>query len=249
MDYAVFDLLDNLESSSCSQTAWDHCLSFYQANGIQEVAYSYTNAGLTPKDEGAGYTFLENLPKWWMERYFAESLYLHDPCVDIVLNNARPQYVGSDFEKTWPRKLTPQNVQFLNDALDAGLRTGLSMSLRMPSEPQFAAMTLATTMPRAEFESITREHELRLLLAAYYFDNHVQSLLVVERLGDARLTQREKDCLRWIAMGLKRERIAEKMRVTTPTVDFHIQNARRKLGAKTREQALALALKARLIHL
>lgn len=56
------------------------------------------------------------------------------------------------------------------------------------------------------------------------------------------LTDREKECLMWLARGLRNDRIAEKLGIKPVTVELHIANARKKLDAETREQALALAV-------
>ncbi|MEL6678546.1 MAG: LuxR C-terminal-related transcriptional regulator [Pseudomonadota bacterium] len=56
------------------------------------------------------------------------------------------------------------------------------------------------------------------------------------------LTTRERDALRWLAEGHRVDRIAERMGVSNRTVEVHLASARHRLGAKTREQALAIAL-------
>ena len=57
-----------------------------------------------------------------------------------------------------------------------------------------------------------------------------------------RLSPREREALLWLAAGLRNDPIAERMGITNPTVELHLANARRKLGAATREQALVRAL-------
>ena len=56
------------------------------------------------------------------------------------------------------------------------------------------------------------------------------------------LTDREKECLVWLARGLRNDRIAEKMGIKTVTVQLHLDKARKKLAAATREQALSIAI-------
>lgn len=56
------------------------------------------------------------------------------------------------------------------------------------------------------------------------------------------LTVRECECLRELAQGERPQRIAATLGIAPITVDFHIRNARRKLGARTREHAIAIAL-------
>lgn len=56
------------------------------------------------------------------------------------------------------------------------------------------------------------------------------------------LTERENQCLRQLAVGERPQRIAASLGIAPITVEFHIRNARRKLRAKTREHAIAIAI-------
>ncbi len=61
------------------------------------------------------------------------------------------------------------------------------------------------------------------------------------------LTQRERECLEWLAQGLTNAGIASKLGVAVPTVAMHLASARRRLGAQTREEAVAMAVSLGLI--
>ena len=63
----------------------------------------------------------------------------------------------------------------------------------------------------------------------------------------ARLSPRERDCLGLVAEGRSDWEIGERLGIAETTVISHMQAARRKLGARTRAQAVALALMAGLI--
>lgn len=63
------------------------------------------------------------------------------------------------------------------------------------------------------------------------------------------LTQRERECLTWLSRGMLYDRIAEMMKISTRTVEFHLANARKKLNAKTREQTLVMAIKEGMIDI
>lgn len=61
------------------------------------------------------------------------------------------------------------------------------------------------------------------------------------------LTVREVECLDALAEGLDSLGIARKLNISVPTVMMHITNARKKLHAKTREHAIAIALRSGLL--
>lgn len=63
------------------------------------------------------------------------------------------------------------------------------------------------------------------------------------------LTSREVQCLEGLARGLSNNEIAKHLQISGPTVALHLSNARKKLSAKTREQAIAIAVARSLITL
>jgi DNA-binding CsgD family transcriptional regulator len=65
--------------------------------------------------------------------------------------------------------------------------------------------------------------------------------------GAYSLTPREREVLWWAAQGNPAREIGEILHIAKRTVDEHMHNAVRKLGAANRTQAVAIALRARLI--
>ena len=102
---------------------------------------------------------------------------------------------------------------------------------------------------KPEFERFLDDRASLLLAAANYADARMLELLGVEGLKDISLSPREAECLEWLSKGLMNDRIAERMRIAEPTVRLHLGNARRKLKALTREQALVKALKLGLLNI
>jgi DNA-binding NarL/FixJ family response regulator len=62
------------------------------------------------------------------------------------------------------------------------------------------------------------------------------------------LTDREVEILTWVARGKTSSEIAQILGLTKRTVDFHMDNARTKLGAATRTEAVIKAATGRLIE-
>ncbi|UWU75668.1 helix-turn-helix transcriptional regulator [Bradyrhizobium huanghuaihaiense] len=61
------------------------------------------------------------------------------------------------------------------------------------------------------------------------------------------LSQQETSCLRWIAKGTSSWKTGEIMDISENTVNFHIKNAMRKLGASSRTQAVVIAIRLNLL--
>jgi DNA-binding CsgD family transcriptional regulator len=68
------------------------------------------------------------------------------------------------------------------------------------------------------------------------------------RPPSAPLNEREVEVLTWAARGKTSAEIAKILDLTKRTVDFHIDNARGKLGAATRTEAVLKAATGRLIE-
>ncbi len=63
------------------------------------------------------------------------------------------------------------------------------------------------------------------------------------------LTAREIEVLAWVARGKSASAIREKLRITKRTVDAHVSSIVSKIGAVNRTQAVAIAIRDRLIEL
>ena len=61
------------------------------------------------------------------------------------------------------------------------------------------------------------------------------------------LTQREREVLRLLADGMTNEQMGAELSISPQTVRTHVQKAMEKLGAQTRVQAVATALRESLI--
>ena len=65
--------------------------------------------------------------------------------------------------------------------------------------------------------------------------------------GRARVTARESEVLAWVAAGKSDWAIGRILSISGKTVNFHVENAKRKLGVGTRVQAVVAAMRSGLI--
>ena len=93
-----------------------------------------------------------------------------------------------------------------------------------------------------DMNNFLAEFQDRLVLASHHADQRLVGLTKAEDIADSGLSPREIQCLQRLAKGSRNDRIADTLGISLPTVKLHLQNARRKLRASTREQAIARAV-------
>ncbi len=69
------------------------------------------------------------------------------------------------------------------------------------------------------------------------------------RRGRRFLTPRELDVLKWMVKGLSNKEIAEQLFISDKTVKIHVSNIFKKLGVKSRSQAIIYAIQHNLVEL
>jgi DNA-binding CsgD family transcriptional regulator len=70
---------------------------------------------------------------------------------------------------------------------------------------------------------------------------------MTERAPWSTLSDRELEVFLLLAEGLTDAEIGQKLNISSKTVNYHVENVKRRLGAKNRVQAIATALRRRLI--
>jgi DNA-binding CsgD family transcriptional regulator len=135
----------------------------------------------------------------------------------------------------------------------------------MPEQGYYGGITVPVHLPRGRTGSVSwysrnpkidlserlAAHGDVLLLAAHRFMGLVYKVRAepasaVE--GLTQLSERELECLTWAALGRTDTEIGSMLHRSPTTARFHMDNAVRKLGARNRTQAVAIAVQSGLIH-
>jgi LuxR family transcriptional regulator len=184
---------------------------------------------------GAGYSTDTDLPPAFIEAYFAARLHESDPFVAAARSAKEVVLEHVVYEKTPP----PQRLLYL--ARTFGVHNRLLVPV-MRGELVYGAVIVARATP---FD----DGEIAFLSAVAECIHTAVTKPLMERFAAQQigLTRGEMACLSQASLGLTSEAIAEATGFQTETVNSYIKAAIKKLGASNRVEAIAQALRRRLI--
>jgi LuxR family transcriptional activator of bioluminescence operon len=123
------------------------------------------------------------------------------------------------------------------ESIEFGIDKGLSMPIHGPNH-DFVTLTLHQCRGEACLSNY-QEQQFIWLSAAYIFYHCVRKIIDAQKVSVTpyQLTKREEQCLALTAKSWRVEQIAKELKISARTVNFHIQNANKKLGANNKYQA------------
>lgn len=124
---------------------------------------------------------------------------------------------------------------------DHDIRAGLSIPLRDPQRRQHGALAFIGFCAPALFDEWWHDMAPSVVGAAHLFHHGL-----MESTGGVvagRLSPRERQCLTRVAAGMNSKAIARDLGLAPRTVDLHVARAARRLGARTRMEAVARAVR------
>lgn len=164
--------------------------------------------------------------------YHDEQLSRHDPFLTYCLPATRPVPTGVDYLDRYAY-LRPEERRVIELAGEAGFRAGFSAVTRREGKG-CEAWNIGSSLRRREVEALRAEDETELKLGLVALRGRLDGALAIPLSG------RERQCLELLSEGMRTKAIARDLGLAAVTVELHLRNARAKLGAQTRDQALML---------
>ena len=145
--------------------------------------------------------------------------------------------------------LNKSQKSFFSEADDFKLRHGLSIPVHGHGG-EYALMTLVADGTAGEAKSNIAEARHMLHLMTLYYHNRAGAMLIEQAMStfNTPLTVREKDVLCWTAQGKTARDIGDILGIAETTAVYHMENAKQKLNALTRTQAVVKAISLKLIQ-
>lgn len=177
---------------------------------------------------------ISTYPQHWKSHYLQSNYEQLDP----VILRARGQVetfrwdVGSG-----SLHLSSIQRRFMNEASQFGVRCGFTVPIH-DHRGHFAALTFASDERQPLFFRVIERYERALQLIAIFFHIQARRKLTSERMVDSVvLTRREIQCLQWAARGKSDWEIGRILGISQRTAAFHLDNAKKKLGVRTKTEA------------
>ena len=190
----------------------------------------------TPTGRQKDHVLLCDWPVEWLERYVARNYVDHDPVVSHMKHLQAPFQWRDAADEI---RVDRGGEAVMGDAGEFKLKDGLAFPL-VTLEGQIVMVSLGgdqVELSVAEFGMIS-------LVSTYAVGRAMQLHTTPGRTIDhIELSPRERECLKWAAVGKSEWEISQILGISEHTSEKHLLNAKAKLGAVNRVQAVAEAIR------
>jgi DNA-binding CsgD family transcriptional regulator len=219
----AFELLDGVEEAATAADAGRVFFGKLKSLGFGAI-FARSHA-VTP-DDPREYVYYRETPKGWNDVYaqrgFAQS--------NFVTRGARRQATPFVWSSISARH-EQADREMWGVLTDFGLRDGIAV----PSHGPGYLGVISLSWSRFEHGDDLRR---AIVLASHYVHERMRELSP-PLLDPVMLTPRERDCLAFVAQGKSDWDISQIMGIAESTVHTHVERAKKRLGVKTRMQAVA----------
>ena len=246
MTNSIVDLMSNLDTND-QEVVWLSALKFFESFGFHIINY-----GMIDKANSDTIGFYSNMADGWMQHYMESKYIKDDPWANYVIRNDAPLLYSREGLSELVIEKGTRGEQMVNEAAELGLNNSICIPVHNQFGHLITGFNLCSDMHHKDFQKMLDNNMQDILLGAAFINTHLvdmapkdcaMSSWTANPCYKQLLTERELEVLKWLCEGNRNDRIAEKMNIASVTVNYHLKEIKRKLGARTREQSVALAYK------
>ncbi|KIC39028.1 hypothetical protein RA27_17890 [Ruegeria sp. ANG-R] len=244
MKNALIDFVDALAGLNSAEDRWNEAVVQSKLMGLDAILVGEAD-GIKKQI----YWMNTNMPEDWITEYLEEDYMSVDAMLENLAWDAQYHIVESGRMKRAEARSDKEH------ALDHGLKSAGLASLvgsrfgESGKRGVYVTLCSGGSMQTAEKDSAIDLTMFAALLATSITEPIQSPANLKLQSMTQLLSQRQQEVLELLAAGYQTARIAERLKISEAAVNKHFFLARRALGASTREQALAIALKQNLINL
>lgn len=246
MSVALASLSERLRSAPDLETFWGLINRELQNHDVASIFYAAlpSRHGFDVHKATRSIFYKSNHPQQYFDAFGADAI-VDDDLTAIQSYDSGQPFLWHD-ESNWT-DATPTQMQRANIERDLGLEVGVTIPTPYFAADALGAIGLSTPgIKPKKFDAFWTRHGADILKICSVLDLGMRDRHMSEVIL---LTPQERECLTWIAVGLRPQQIAFKLSIAKKTVDAHLTSARRKLKSVTLENAVAKAILYNLILL
>lgn len=231
----LFDLIERISGAERLKEGHEILRRTVADHGLKHVAYTAINLPSAQRERPL--IAITYAPEW--ARHYLQEGYVNiDPVVKAGFGGILP------IDWSTIDRSDPIIIRFFGEAQEFSIGpNGLTIPIR-GRHGEFALFSVSTEDDKLrEWEKIKNILMPDLMMMAYYFHDWALKTEGITRDDFLNcLSLREKDCLKWRALGKSDWDISHVLGIGERTVKFHLENARHKLGAANTTHAVAKAI-------
>jgi DNA-binding CsgD family transcriptional regulator len=229
------DFISVSSNLSSGSELLDLFLKAVEAEGYQNAVFAKA------RDRRLSSIPWNRFPKGYLDEYRALEWDKIDPIVQHIHSARRPFRWANLCAQAG---ITTKQKIFLHQCRELGVHSGITIPLHGPgTEVDLISLSLRDE----KTDPIDRLGMLYAIAAQYWL--RFNELNEPPTPKEMHLTAKELECLRWCKEGKTNWEIGEITSTSEKTVEFHLSNAIRKLGACNRITAVVIAIRCGLISL
>lgn len=235
-----FDFISELERTSKVVDDWFQKTCCMGGAGVSQDGINFGFS--TPKP-----ILIWTVPEWVREKYL-EGVLPDENCGQLnICNHSTPYFYGDEFWSSG--EIMPAQRQLYDEQIaSVSMRSMISVPVHSAAKKYPGLFVYSCNFSGEAFDDMSAECGSEMHLVGLTLVNDIRALVRKHDSARAGLTSRERECLLWLSRGLRNDQISKRIGIRPVTVEFHLANARQKLGAKTREQALVKAIQLNMIQ-
>ncbi|MEE1611698.1 LuxR family transcriptional regulator [Microvirga sp. CF3016] len=232
----AFDFVEELDRLTTPEDIVDAMERSFARFGFE----NFIMTGLPHPDQRIETLIL--LKKWpleWYRQYTQNGFDRHDPVIRLCRQTVQPFEWA---EAPCDPETNPKGAQIMRGAAEFGMRQGYCLPIH-----GLNGFEACLSMSGPQLDMTPQTKPALHLMAIYAFER--ARLVLAPSPPPNPLTAREKETLRWAALGKSAADTGEILGVTERTITAHICSACQKLSAANKTHAVARALQHRLIDI
>lgn len=226
---AALDLAISVEKETTAAAVSGRFQRFIEDDGFTSVVCLVVDK---TRPLAASDILMSTRPKDWLASYLAEGHMAFDPVL-AAAHRTKNAFAWSDVVDY--RRLEPAARKVMGHAAQHGMRDGFVIPIRGPRR---AIGLVSLAGPRRRLSEANRAV---LALVGTYVHQRLVALSHQRIDASVNLTKREVEIARWIAAGKSDWQIGQILAISAKTVNYHVENIKRKFGVASRVQAVLAA--------